>query len=775
MESLKRKLSTTRRPSTADRNLLPELNQYKQNNAALQTQISSLMAKLNESKKSEKALKATLQDVEKRCEDAERKTSEAEELASSARALQNTIDHLENRLEIANTEKLDAQEELFNMRALKSPFDASFPELQDAHESMDTVFSSDSYTERRRDSGATVAQYIAHMEHLEDDVRHKDAYIADLEGNCDQLRQMLDHVNQQYDEMSEQFDMQNELLGKTEESDAQIEQLRAAVVDREVVIAEKEKSVRAVEKQLEHHKLLLHAEIRKHATTSRYLSDNSNPLPELSSLASKKEIDGWIQKLHQRLRKVKPMSPARAPATAAEAQIEDLRNEIDFYVREIIYYKLDIRGYKSDIKKLNKVMAQLGSYGNRSDLDSDTSSLRPAPTPRTRFTSTPELKGSERPSPAQNGIVSANMASVRALTPPLSATADSTSNSPTLEVRTASDSLEEAASRIPIASQASTKITIINATRDSPTTNVIQRHDTQRSLSDSTFQMYKSAVQADEPSDFAHDDHVEMLALAMGHPGKPFIHAVKPERMSNSSRPTIERAVSETSTVRPVIPMSKFSRDAPFNPHTTAPQQVPRPRAGSGSSVLTYSVQTQSTSPRTERHMSGASSTSVPFVIAMASPHNPAIAVAAKNMPATRSHKPNSSTSRPTSRAGLDGTMASSTPLPSPASFRSTSPMTANPSTGYKRRLSLSFRKQENQAPATPMHSRSLSGGSIRTAIRWTKGGGRDREKEKEKEKERKKEGQVRKDSAQPLGSPMEWQDIGLDGGASGAHEVERA
>jgi hypothetical protein len=84
--------------------------------------------------------------------------------------------------------------------------------------------------------------------------------------------------------------------------------------------------------------------------------------------------------------------------------------------------------------------------------------------------------------------------------------------------------------------------------------------------------------------------------------------------------------------------------------------------------------------------------------------------------------------------------------------------MTANPSTGYKRRLSLSFRKQENQAPTIPTHSRSLSGGSIRTAIRWTKGSGRDKDKDKDV--------QVRKDSAQPLGSPMEWQDIGLDGGA---------
>lgn len=128
MESLKRKLSTTRRPETASRNFLPELNQYKQNNVALQTQIGLLMAKLNESRKSEKALKATLQEVGQRCTEWESKASEAQQLASSAPALQNTIDYLENRLEIANTEKLDAQEELFNMRALRSPFDAQCPE-----------------------------------------------------------------------------------------------------------------------------------------------------------------------------------------------------------------------------------------------------------------------------------------------------------------------------------------------------------------------------------------------------------------------------------------------------------------------------------------------------------------------------------------------------------------------------------------------------------------------------------------------------------------------
>jgi prefoldin subunit 5 len=125
MESLKRKLTTTRRPEPNTRNLLPELNQYKQNNAALQTQIGSLMTKLNESRKSEKALKITLQEVEQRCLQWEDRASEAEKLAKNNEALQNSIDHLEHRLEMANAERLDAQEEAFNLRTHKSPFDAT--------------------------------------------------------------------------------------------------------------------------------------------------------------------------------------------------------------------------------------------------------------------------------------------------------------------------------------------------------------------------------------------------------------------------------------------------------------------------------------------------------------------------------------------------------------------------------------------------------------------------------------------------------------------------
>jgi hypothetical protein len=81
------------------------------------------MAKLNESRKSEKALKVSLQEVEQKCLEWEDKASKAEKLAQNTEALQNSIDHLEHRLEMANAERLDAQEEVFNLRMHKSPFD----------------------------------------------------------------------------------------------------------------------------------------------------------------------------------------------------------------------------------------------------------------------------------------------------------------------------------------------------------------------------------------------------------------------------------------------------------------------------------------------------------------------------------------------------------------------------------------------------------------------------------------------------------------------------
>lgn len=289
---------------------------------------------------------------------------------------------------------------------------------------MSTVFSTGSPTSQENESQelSTLAAFIAHIERLQDQVRQKDAQVTELEVDRDQWRKRHDQLAQEHNDFALQLDIQNDLLRKTRQTDTHIEQLRTAIIDREAIIGEKEISTRAVERQLEHHKLLLQAEIRRNAAMKRHVTVEDDALPELTSLAAKSDIDRWINKLNQRLKKERPLNEQREPANTVEAQLESLQQEIDFYVREIIYFKLDIKGYKSDIKKLKRITAQSSSYGRTSDLESDTSSLRPAATPsRLRFaTATPELGASATTSPVLPGLVSASAPVDRPVTPQFS-------------------------------------------------------------------------------------------------------------------------------------------------------------------------------------------------------------------------------------------------------------------------------------------------------------------------------------------------------------------
>jgi chromosome segregation ATPase len=88
------------------------------------------MAKLNESKQTERALKTLLDDSVRMCNEWQERAEDADKVSKNARALQNTIDHLENRLEIANLGRLDAEEQLCNLQKQKSPFDVGLPVLQ---------------------------------------------------------------------------------------------------------------------------------------------------------------------------------------------------------------------------------------------------------------------------------------------------------------------------------------------------------------------------------------------------------------------------------------------------------------------------------------------------------------------------------------------------------------------------------------------------------------------------------------------------------------------
>jgi myosin heavy subunit len=257
-------------------------------------------------------------------------------------------------------------------------------DTQTAHLSVGTVFSSHCTTSPEVESQelSTLAAFITRIERLQDQVRQKDTRISELESAKKRLQMDQEKLLGEHHTLSLQIEIQNELLEESRHTSEHMDQLRALVKSREATIKDKVKALQVIERELDHHKLLLQAQIRRHATLRLHAPVDEDPLPGLGVLTKRADVDRWIEKLQVRLKKETPMIKDQRPHQSNQVLVANLRQEIDFYIREIIYYKLDIRGYKSDIKKLNKITAQMGGHGSRtSDLDSDTSSPRPAATP----------------------------------------------------------------------------------------------------------------------------------------------------------------------------------------------------------------------------------------------------------------------------------------------------------------------------------------------------------------------------------------------------------
>ena len=241
---------------------------------------------------------------------------------------------------------------------------------------------------------SVVAAIVAHVERLQDQVREKNACIVELEEDYEQLRQQCDQLRQENHKLSLHSDIQDELLQKATRTDTDLKQLQDAVNDRETIISEKERTIRAIGRQLEYHKLLLQAEIRRHAAMRLYASSEDDPLPELTSLAKKEDIDRWMCRLKERLARDRSRGEQNQLLDAPDTQMKSLQNEVDFYVREIILFKLDIRGYKSDIRKLRKITEQVTTCGGTYDIDLGVSSLKPvvaAPVRSGSVLGTPEV------------------------------------------------------------------------------------------------------------------------------------------------------------------------------------------------------------------------------------------------------------------------------------------------------------------------------------------------------------------------------------------------
>jgi hypothetical protein len=426
MENLKKKLSTAKKPETGNGDAVRELNLYRQNNAALQKQIDSLVKKLNQSEEEGRNQKRTLEETQKACNEWQEKANKAEELKKSTMALQNTIDHLEYRLELANVDKVDAEEQLLNIRSHRTPFDPKSPKVQvpenrqSTRTSMSTVFANDSPISQSDQEPTTLAAFISHIERLQEQVRVKDMQVAELDADNNQLREKYNRLRSEHRKLDLQSDIQDQLLKKARQNEIHIEELRTTIIKREAMIGEKSKALQQTERQLSHHRLLLEAEIRRHANLTLLADAEGNPLPELTSLASKEDIDRWVERLQKQLNKDKAEKIGRK--TGNECTIDALRRENEFYVREIIYYKLDCRGYKSDIKKLKKIAAQMGGHDSRpGDVESpDPSVSKSTETPApTQLLSTPSNLGAfTSPSLISTGPISLTIPMTQRMTPP---------------------------------------------------------------------------------------------------------------------------------------------------------------------------------------------------------------------------------------------------------------------------------------------------------------------------------------------------------------------
>ncbi|KAF2741968.1 hypothetical protein M011DRAFT_472622 [Sporormia fimetaria CBS 119925] len=767
MDMLKRKLSSARRPEAGSRDTIRELNLYKQNNTALQKQVELLMAKVNQQKEVERNLTATLERVEKTCSEWQEKASKVEQLEKGTSALQNTIEHLEHRLEVANADKVDAEEQVYLLQHGRSHFEPQalrFPQpprldttRDSVRVSMSTVFSTGSPIDHATDGqdSSTLAAFISHIERLQEQVRQQEQMLTDFTQDNAQLRDNLERLEQERRQLNLELDTQNLLLRKAKESDAHIDELRTVIINRESVIAEKEKALRIAEKQLEHHKLLLQAEIRRHATVSLYQQSREDPLPELSSLASKADIDRWIQRLRTRLEKEKPQERKSEDQDPA-ARIRALEDEIEFYVREIIYYKLDVKGYKSDIKKLKHIAMRMGSYGNRaSDIESPTPSQGLSGDTPVRTHYFPEADTSGTASPVTCGsLLSSQPARLPSTSPAALPTPESESS------KTFGSPLRFHRPPMPMTPQTPPRKIHIDlstsAEHDTPgvsprsmaplsperrkptpptpdqekfgdmatnfplgTPAAPKRHDTQRSMSESIIQLYTHPRTPDWrpspspgrtlPTD-AHQSPAHQTApcrqrsVSQPEPQKGKTTPERPPRplyglydatpgprtpprkdvmaealrdspndANNNPQPTTSSDISKPifSTLRG-FSNSHLFRTGSASSATGIPAPVPlRSRAGSAASSTGGIAIPNSPA----RKMSTSSGGSIPYIINMPSPHNPALisptasvpptscSITGKHAAVTSSRLPPSSAAN---RAGVGGTMASSTPVSSP-------------------------------------------------------------------------------------------------------------
>ncbi|KAF2501443.1 hypothetical protein BU16DRAFT_522417 [Lophium mytilinum] len=656
--------------------------QYKLNESALHRQIDRFMDKLKAANSDVRDLQKTVStqkehidslELEARVRDVDVDTSVKPAL-EDVKKLRNSVDYLETRLQVSNVARVDALEQIYNLKHDVNPFNRPQPsekqltiDLQEACIKIQVLenqlqrtgryYENDVTTPSRSGSGTAIvpvqarentplkepvkedpsqAKVIAafvdklerqncDIEVLNKQIREKDAVINDHQREYRRVNEAatgryavaearLEEMEKRSEALEKRCDSwegeSNHWERKYNRSTAELKELTSKLDDAEIHILR-------LRREMEYFKRVLESEIRKRASFEIWAEVNDNrPLPQN---ATREDVDRMIALLQKRLKAHIAHTSGKVDNQLAEHEfrIEQLSKEVEFYVREIIYYKLDIKGYKKDIKNLSSALS----------LPSEASSPigvghRDIPV-RAKFAlASPRLGISATPSPTS--IPMSASSSLQPATPATSAALSSPQASPA--GKHVSSSLNkklppspseimppqtpERSSRRP--SQTSpgpsprTALRISHSQDTAVGTGVqntlanpiaLQREDTQRSASDSIITMYATARTPDwSPPRTTPERPVRPRhGLLEFVPKTDVLAAAEAEKQK------------EVDTGAGKAPMRGHGRSMSYSTAPLAPPQQ-RKRSGSGSGSV------------------GANEgSSIPFVIGMGSPHNPAL------------------------------------------------------------------------------------------------------------------------------------------------------
>jgi hypothetical protein len=610
-------------------------------------------------------------------------TSDLKRALENVTKLRNSVDYLESRLEASNIARVDALEEIYNLQHDVSPFSRAQPsEKQLRIDLQDTTLKVFALEKQLKRHGIPASDGPQPRNRSENDVQTADpnqvkaisAFVSKIERLAEEKEEVIKicerdlaentaAADQRADE-AERLRAESQMLWQKEcdhwenkhnRSAAEVKELKSKLDDAEI-------QVLRLRREMELFKTALEAEVRKHGSFKIWGDiDTDSLLPN----ATREDVDRMIARLQKRLKAhmATHSTTTEKPLTDGELRIEQLSKEVEFYVKEIVYYKLDIKGYKKDIKKLSAALNVPSSAS--SPTISGHRDTTPA-APRQKFAlMSPALAISATPSPTSIPMsASSSLQSTGTLA--TSAVFSSPQASPARSTHTAINTnvnkklppspipvtpqTPERSARRPSASSATNSSPLTAIRSPPPTTTAsaaadaeaeteaaqvpaplfhLQRGDTQRSASDSIITMYASARTPDWTPPRSTPERPVRPRYGLGEGPRVDVLAA-----AEASHPLSTPASNPASTAAEEVGQRKEQGKVEVGTGTETGSgmgSAKMPIRGHGRSI-SYSTAAGHVQPQ-GRKRSGSGSggvganegSSIPFVIGMGSPHNPAL------------------------------------------------------------------------------------------------------------------------------------------------------